>query len=196
MKVNARIAILSAFLVIAVLAVGFGIFGVMKTTRDVSNLGNGYLKLALKAADVNTAVEMLDRYAESVKANGIDTGSAGVYYKTPNNDMANRYDRLVLGTQFLRELAEKYEKSERINTVDFTGIMILTNAANSDTGSYEMANFIKNLNVNIWSYMTANSMLYRIMGFWGIFFLVVGFCGVLGFSIALGVNVDDRGRGW
>ena len=194
MKYKARITIISIFLVIAICSMVFGIFGVTKTAKDKHNMGHSYFELAKYAADVNTAVEMLDRYAEEVKKNGMDTGTCGVYYKTPANDMANRYDRLILGTEFLRELSEKYEKSERLNTVDFTGIMILTNAADGD--SYSMKKFISNLPVGMGSYMTANSMLYRMMGFWGIFFLILGACGTIGLSIALGCTVEDKKRGW
>jgi len=178
-----KIIIISICLLLAIGMLGFGIYGVTKTTKDVNTAGHSYFTLATYAVDVDTAVLMLDKYAEAIVDNGMDSGSVGVYYKIPSYDMANRLDILINGTQFLRDLASKYDKSERLNTVDFSGIGLITKS--SDGSSYSMEKYISNLDVGVREYMTANSMYYRMLGFWGIFFVTLGSVFVLTFSIWL-----------
>ena len=186
-----RILTFSILVIISIALLTFGIFGIVKTSKDANNLGGSYLALAQSSADVNTSIIMLKKYANALEENEMTTGSVGVYYKIPKYDMENRYQRLLIGIDFLEQLAEKYNKGERLNTVDLEGLAILTNATDSD-GNISLSKYIGNLDVGIWTYMTANSMYYRFLGFWGIFALVLGGIGFVMWSIFLACAIYDE----
>ncbi len=148
--------------------------------REAKNLGDGYLELAEQSSSIEMSLGYLELYKKSVEDNKLNKGTAGFFYKTPDNDMAYRYERLVKGIEFLNMFTGKTELDNRINTLD---INMYSMMVDSDNGENQPAlrNYISSLSVGITEYLSANSLWWRICD--------VGSLVTLILSIGLGITV-------
>jgi len=145
-------------------------------------MGNGYLKLAEGSSSIEMSIGYLEMYKNAIEDNQMTTGSAGLFYKTPNNDMAYRYQRLVNGIEFLKMFTNKTELDQRINTLD---INMYSMMVDSDSDKPALRNYISSLDVGISSYLSANYLWWR--------FCDVGSFVTLILSVCLGITVIAMG---
>jgi hypothetical protein len=169
-------AIIIAILWIIVLPIG--IYGEVVINRQSKALGNGYLILAKQSPSTDMALEYLYDYREAVEENGFTKGTAGVYFKTPENDMSFRYKKLNEGIKFLEDLSGKYQEEQRLNTIDIATI----NRMVVDSEEQGLGDYIDNLGVGIRQYLSANYIGWRFLDVMSWIALIYG---VLGFMAML-----------
>jgi len=129
--------------------IGLSSWGMFELDRDVRELGNEYLYLAINSPDVDNAIYYLEKYKTAVEENGFTKGSCGRFFKTIDNNMSYRYDKLVRGIEFLKQLNKE------------SGISDLSNYRAIST----IPEYVKTLGVGIKDYLTANN-LGRLFQFW------------------------------
>lgn len=137
-----RKALYFGILVMLIGLFAFTFVGVASLNRDVRKLGNEYLYLAI-SPDMDNAILYLDKYREAIEENGFTTGSCGRYYKTIDNEMSYRYQKLVTGIEYLRQLNDG-EGSE----ADYSNFRAVST----------VSGYVKGLDIGILNYLTANNI--------------------------------------
>jgi len=140
--------------------------------REKYQLGDGYLKLAEESSSLEMSVGYLELYKEAIEENKLNTGTAGLFYKTPNNDMSYRYERLVKGIEFLKMFTGKTELDERINTLDINMYSMMVDSSN-DSDKPALKQYISSLSIGIGQYLSANYIGWRICDVGSLVFLLM-----------------------
>ena len=117
-------------------------WGVADLKKEARELGDEYLYLAI-SPDMDNAILYLDKYKEALEKNGFTTGSVGRYYKTVDNDMSFRYQKLITGIDYLKQL----------NAGDNKDVSYSNFRAAATVSGY-----VRSLNVGIVNHLTANNL--------------------------------------
>lgn len=170
--VGALIVTLLWFIIVPI-----GIWGCAHLNKEAKLQGNGYLELAKQSSSIEMSLGYLYKYKEIVEIGGFTEGTCGLYFKTPDNAMSFRYQRLTEGIKFLEDLNNKFQEENRINTIDFATInqMIVNSGSNDEQG---LNDYIDNLDVGIKQYLSANYIGWR---FFDIMSLIALIYGIIGF---------------
>lgn len=156
--------------ILFVLVLSIGIWGDVTLDREARSLGNGYLKLASQSPSIEMSLIYLNKYKGAIEENGFTTGTAGLYFKTPDNDMSLRYQRLTEGIKFLNNFNTKYQEEQRLNTIDIATM----NRMVVDNEEQGLSEYVYTLDVGIKQYLSANYMGWRFLYIMSI--LTMAFC--------------------
>ncbi len=169
--------------VLSIALVSTGIWANVEKIKVTKNSGQGHFDLALASSDVYSTVGFLKEYRDTIELNEMTLGTCGRVYKTPDRDMSARFKKLEGGISFLEGLGERYESSERLNTADI-GLMTL-----AEEGG--LRKYVENLDVGVWSYLSANYPGWLTIDWLRITGLIIGIVSLIAGTVGLIFMVAD-----